>query len=455
VKEPRREPDKPATPALDYVASIPFDQRLYQHDIEGSIAHAKMLAKQGIIAESEAETIIKGLNSIRKAIERGKFQFKTELEDIHMNIEAALFEKIGDVAGKLHTARSRNDQIALDMRLFLKQEIAKTIDRVKALQAALVEMAEQNKSVIMPGYTHLQQAQPVLLAHHLLAYFEMLQRDRERFEDCLKRTDVLPLGSGALAGAPYPLDREFVARELGFSRVSANSMDAVSDRDFVIEYQAAAAITMMHLSRLAEELILWSSSEFGFIEVGDAFTTGSSIMPQKKNPDVAELVRGKTGRVYGNLIGILTIMKALPLAYNRDMQEDKERLFDTVDTLQASLEVFAGMIKTLRINTERISQAMKTDYILATDLADYLVKKGMPFRQAHGVVARLSQHALSKGKSFHELPLKEYRKFSPLFARDVYRITVQSAVAARDAVGGTSPRQVGRALKRAKRLLGR
>jgi argininosuccinate lyase len=341
------------------------------------------------------------------------------------------------------------------MRLFLKQEIAKTIDRVKALQAALVEMAEQNKSVIMPGYTHLQQAQPVLLAHHLLAYFEMLQRDRERFEDCLKRTDVLPLGSGALAGAPYPLDREFVARELGFSRVSANSMDAVSDRDFVIEYQAAAAITMMHLSRLAEELILWSSSEFGFIEIGDAFTTGSSIMPQKKNPDVAELVRGKTGRVYGNLIGILTIMKALPLAYNRDMQEDKEGLFDTVDTLQASLEVFAGMIKTLRINTERISQAMKTDYILATDLADYLVKKGMPFRQAHGVVARLSQHALSKGKSFHELPLKEYRKFSPLFARDVYRITVQSAVAARDAVGGTSPRQVGRALKRAKRLLGR
>jgi argininosuccinate lyase len=455
VKEPRREPDKPATPALDYVASIPFDQRLYQHDIEGSIAHAKMLAKQGIIAESEAETIIKGLNSVRKAIERGKFQFKTELEDIHMNIEAALFERIGDVAGKLHTARSRNDQIALDMRLFLKQEIAKTIDRVKALQAALVEMAEQNKSVIMPGYTHLQQAQPVLLAHHLLAYFEMFQRDRERFEDCLKRTDVLPLGSGALAGAPYPLDREFVARELGFSKVSANSMDAVSDRDFVIEYEAAAAITMMHLSRLAEELILWSSSEFGFIEIGDAFTTGSSIMPQKKNPDVAELARGKTGRVYGNLIGILTIMKALPLAYNRDMQEDKEGLFDTVDTLQASLEVFAGMIKTLRINTERISQAMKTDYILATDLADYLVKKGMPFRQAHGVVARLSQHALSKGKSFHELPLKEYRKFSPLFARDVYRITVQSAVAARDAVGGTSPRQVGRALKRAKRLLGR
>jgi len=455
VKRPQRKPDKAETPALSYVASIPFDQRLYQHDIEGSIAHAKMLARQGIIAKSEANTIIKGLRAIRKEIEQGKFQFKTELEDIHMNIEAALFERIGDVAGKLHTARSRNDQVALDLRLFLKQEIAKTIDKVKALQAGLVELAEQNKSVIMPGYTHLQQAQPVLLAHHLLAYFEMLQRDRERFEDCLKRTDVLPLGSGALAGAPYPLDREFVARELGFSKVSANSMDAVSDRDFVIEYQAAAAITMMHLSRLAEELILWSSSEFGFIEIGDAFTTGSSIMPQKKNPDVAELARGKTGRVYGNLMAILTTMKALPLAYNRDMQEDKEGLFDTVDTLQASLEVFAGMVKTIKVNRERISQAMKTDYILATDLADYLVKKGMPFRQAHGVVARLSQHALSKNKNFRELPLKEYKRFSALFAQDVYRITVQSAVAARNVVGGTSPREVGRALTRAKRLLGR
>jgi len=455
VKQPRREPDKAETPALSYVASIPFDQRLYQHDIEGSIAHARMLAKQGIIAESEANTIIKALLAIRNEIEQGNFRFKTELEDIHMNIEAALFERIGDVAGKLHTARSRNDQIALDMRLFLKEEIPRTIDKVKALQAALVELAEQNKSVIMPGYTHLQQAQPVLLAHHLLAYFEMLQRDRERFEDCLKRTDVLPLGSGALAGAPYPLDREFVARELGFSEVSTNSMDAVSDRDFVIEYQAAAAIAMMHLSRLAEELILWSSSEFGFIEIGDAFTTGSSIMPQKKNPDVAELTRGKTGRVYGNLMAILTTMKALPLAYNRDMQEDKEGLFDTVDTLQSSLEVFAEMVKTIKVNTDRISQAMKTDYILATDLADYLVKKGMPFRQAHSVVAKLSQHALSKGKNFHELPLREYKRFSPLFARDVYKITVQSSVAARNVVGGTSPRQVARALRRAKRLLGR
>ncbi len=437
----------------DYVASIPFDRRLYRQDIEGSIAHAGMLAKQGIIAKSEAKTIIKGLNSIRKEIEQGKFQFKTELEDIHMNIEASLFDKIGDVAGKLHTARSRNDQIALDLRLFVKEEILKTIDKIKALQTSLVELAEANKAVVMPGYTHLQQAQPVLLAHHLLAYFDMFQRDRERFHDCLGRTDVLPLGSGALAGVPYPLDRKSVARELGFGKVSTNSLDAVSDRDFVIEYEAAAAIAMMHLSRLAEELILWSSSEFGFIEIGEAFTTGSSIMPQKKNPDVAELSRGKTGRVYGNLMGILTTMKSLPLAYNRDMQEDKEGLFDTVDTLHTSLEVFAGMIKTIRVNTERISQAMKTDYILATDLADYLVKKGMPFREAHGVVARLSEYAMSKGRSFRELGRKEYKKFSPLFGGAVYKITPESSVAARNVAGGTSPQQVAKALRRAKRLI--
>ena len=439
--------------ARDYLASIPFDRRLYRQDIAGSIAHAGMLAKQGIIAESEAETIIDGLESIQKEIERGKFQFKTELEDIHMNIEARLFKKIGNVAGKLHTARSRNDQIALDLRLFVKEEIGKTIKKIRALQAALVELAEANKAVIMPGYTHLQQAQPVLLAHHLLAYFEMLQRDKERFQDCLGRADVLPLGSGALAGVPYPVDREFMADELGFSKVSANSLDAVSDRDFVIEYEAAAAITMMHLSRLAEEFILWSSNEFGFIEIGEAFTTGSSIMPQKKNPDVAELARGKTGRVYGHLMGILTTMKSLPLAYNRDMQEDKEGLFDTVDTLQTSLEVFAGLVKTIKINTERISQAMKTDYMLATDLADYLVKKGMPFREAHGVVAKLSKYALSKGRNLQELGRKEYKKFSTLFGGDVYEITPESSVAARNVAGGTAPKQVGKALRRAKRLI--
>ena len=439
--------------AQDYAASIPFDRRLYREDIEGSIAHTRMLAKQEIIAESEAEAIIKGLNSIRREIERGKFQFRTELEDIHMNIEARLFEKIGDVAGKLHTARSRNDQMALDLRLLVKEEIGKTVGTIKALQISLVELAQGNKDVIMPGYTHLQQAQPVLLAHHLLAYFEMFQRDKERFHDCLGRADFMPLGSGALAGVPYPIDREFVAQALGFSKVSNNSLDAVSDRDFIIEYEAAAAITMMHLSRLAEEFILWSSSEFGFIQIGEAFTTRSSIMPQKKNPDVTELARGKTGRVYGHLTAILTIMKSLPLAYNRDMQEDKEGLFDTVDTLQSSLEVFAGMLKAIEVNTGRIAQAMRTDYTLATDLADYLVKKGLPFRKAHSVIARLSEYAMSRGKTFKELGRKEYRDFSPLFAGDVYDITSESSVAARDVIGGTSPQQVAKALKRARRLL--
>jgi len=439
--------------ARNYAASIPFDRRLYRQDIDGSIAHARMLAKQEIIAGSEAVAIIKGLNSIRKEIERGRFQFRTEFEDIHMNIEARLFEKIGDVAGKLHTARSRNDQMALDLRLFVKEEILKTIGKIRALQIALVELAVANKDVIMPGYTHLQQAQPVLLAHHLLAYFEMFQRDKERLHDCLERTDVMPLGSGALAGVPYPIDREFVAKELGFSKVSTNSLDAVSDRDFIIEYEAAAAIAMMHLSRLAEELVLWSSSEFGFIEIGEAFTTGSSIMPQKKNPDVAELARGKTGRVYGHLMGMLTIMKSLPLAYNRDMQEDKEGLFDAVDTLQTSLEAFAGMVRAIEVNTGRIAQAMRTDYILATDLADYLVKKGMPFRKAHGVIAKLSEYAMSKGKNFWELGRKEYREFSVLFTGDVYDMTLESSVAARDVIGGTSPQQVAKALRRARRLM--
>jgi len=434
---------------INYTASIPFDQRLYRQDIKGSIAHASMLAKQGIITESDAKAIIKGLNSIREEIEQGKFPFSTELEDIHMNIEARLFEKIGDVAGKLHTARSRNDQVTLDMRLFLKEEIPKTIDTIKALQSSLVELAEVNKEVIIPGYTHLQQAQPVLLAHHLLAYFEMFQRDKERFSDCLKRTDVLPLGSGALAGVAYPVDRQFLAQELGFSEISNNSIDAVSDRDFVVEFQAAAALTMMHISRLAEEIVLWSSSEFGFIEIGKDFTTGSSIMPQKKNPDVAELARGKTGRIYGNLMSIITTMKGLPLAYNRDMQEDKQGLFDTLDTLHSTLEIFAEMLKTIKVNTRRVREAIK-DYILATDLADYLVKKGMPFREAYSVVAKLSEYAINKGKNFRELSLKEYDKFSPLFTEDVYNITLESSIAARNVIGGTSPQQVEQALKKAR-----
>jgi len=436
----------------EYTASIAFDQRLYRQDIRGSIAHANMLAKQGIIAESEAESIISGLSSIQEEIEQGKLRFKTELEDIHMNIEARLFEKIGDVAGKLHTARSRNDQIALDVRLFLKEEIEATITKLKELQSSLLELAEANKDVIMPGYTHLQQAQPVLLAHHLLAYFGMFQRDKERFHNCLNRTDVLPLGSGAMAGVPYPVDREFLAHELGFAKISTNSLDAVSDRDFIIEYQACAAIAMMHLSRLAEEIILWSSTEFEFIEIDEAFTTSSSIMPQKKNPDVAELARGKTGRVYGNLISILTTIKALPLAYNRDMQEDKEGLFDTIDTLHYSLEIFAEMVGAIKVNASRIRGAIK-DYILATDLADYLVKKGIPFREAHGIVAKLSEYAISNHKSFHNLSMIECQKFSPLFAEDVYDITLESSVAARNIIGGTSPQQVEKALARAKEFI--
>jgi len=439
--------------AQNYVASIPFDQRLYHQDIKGSIAHTKMLEKQGIITKNDAAAIVTGLSSIQKEMEQGKFQFKIEREDIHMNIEARLFEEIGDVAGKLHTARSRNDQIALDLRLFVKEEISKTIDELKILQSSLIKLAETNKSVIMPGYTHLQQAQPVLLAHHLLAYFEMFQRDKERLYDCLKRTEVLPLGSGALAGVPYPINREFVARELGFSKVSTNSLDAVSDRDFIIEYESCAAITMMHLSRLAEEIILWSSAEFSFIEIGEAYTTGSSIMPQKKNPDVVELARGKTGRVYGHLIAILTTMKALPLAYNRDMQEDKEGLFDTVDTLHSTLAIFAEMIKTIKVNVKHVREAIKKDYILATDLADYLVKEGLPFREAHSVISKLSRHAINKNKSFHELSLGEYHDFSPLFKEDVYDITLSSSIAARNVIGGTSPQQVETSLTRAREIL--
>ena len=438
-----------------YTASIPFDWRLYPYDITGSIAHAKMLAKQGIISDKEAETITKGLASVREEIERGEFQFKPELEDIHMNIESRLLEKVGEVGGKLHTARSRNDQVALDLRLFAKEAISDTLVRLREFQRAVISLAEANKDVIIPGYTHLQPAQPVLLAHHLLAYFEMLQRDFARFSDCLKRTDVMPLGSGALAGVAYNIDREFLARELGFSQVSQNSIDAVSDRDFVLEYEAAASLCLMHISRLAEEIILWSSAEFNFIELDEAYTTGSSIMPQKKNPDVAELARGKTGRVYGRLMALLTTMKGLPLSYNKDMQEDKEGFFDTVDTLLSTLEVFTGMVKTLRVKAENIGRAVEQGYILATDLADYLVKNGEAFRTAHDIVARLVSYAMERGKPFTELSLAEYKNFSPLFEEDVYSITVASSIAARDIIGGTAPRQVEWALAAAKKIVGK
>jgi argininosuccinate lyase len=439
----------------NYVASIPFDWRLYKQDIAGSIAHAQMLAKQGLISEKDAELITSGLVSIREEIEQGKIEFKIELEDIHMNIESRLFEKIGDVAGKLHTARSRNDQVALDLRLFIKEAIGETVSKLKHFQLALLDVAEANKSVIMPGYTHLQQAQPVLFAHHLLAYFEMLERDVMRFQDCLKRTDVLPLGSGALAGVGYSVDRDFVAKKLDFSEVSRNSLDAVSDRDFVIEYEAAAAITMMHISRLAEEIVLWSSEEFSFVELDEAYATSSSIMPQKKNPDVAELARGKTGRVYGNLLGLLTVMKGLPLAYNRDMQEDKEGLFDTVDKLLTTLAVFTGLIKGLKINAVRMRQVTSGSYLLATDVADYLAHKGLPFREAHKIVGELVKYAVNKSKSLQELSLDEYRSFSPLFAEDVHRITVETSVAARNVVGGTAPKQVLSALSIARKLVGK
>ena len=436
-----------------YTESISYDWRLYKYDIAGSIAHAKMLAKQGIITAKDAQAICRGLAAIQTEIENGKFVFKEEQEDIHMNIEARLIDKIGDVGRKLHTARSRNDQVALDVRMYVRDAIFNTIVKIKALQGALLDVAEANKDAVMPGYTHVQRAQPVLFAHHLLAYCEMLERDVDRFFDGLMRADVMPLGSGALAGTPYPLDRESVAKELGFGGISQNSMDAVSDRDFVIEYEAAASITMMHISRLAEELVLWSTPEFGFIEIDDAYATSSSMMPQKKNPDVAELARGKTGRVYGHLMATLTLMKGLPLTYNRDMQEDKEGLFDTVDTLLGTLDVFADMVATLKFNAGRAAKAAGEGYILATDLADYLVAKGVPFREAHGVVAGLVQYAVDKGKGLDKLTLSDYKKFSPKFGKDVFKISAQTSVADRNTIGGTSPAQVKKQLARMRKLV--
>jgi argininosuccinate lyase len=438
-----------------YTVSISYDRRLYRQDIAGSIAHACMLARQGIIPDGDAEQIVLGLASIREEIERGDFPWREDLEDIHMNVEARLHEKLGsEVAGKLHTGRSRNDQVALDMRMYIKEAISDTVAAISRLQAAFLDVAEAHKGTVMPGYTHLQKAQPVLFAHHVLAYVEMLERDRSRFQDCFRRVDVLPLGSGALAGVPYPTDREFLANELGFSRVSANSMDAVSDRDFIAEYQSCAAICMMHVSRLAEEFVLWSSQEFGFIRLAEEYTTGSSIMPQKRNPDFAELARGKTGRVYGNLMGILTVLKGLPLTYNRDLQEDKEGAFDTTDTLLATLEVLAGMVATMEVDARRTARLSQDGYMLATDLADYLVtRKGVPFREAHGIVSRLCQYAISQNKGLHQLTLDEYRQFSSEFDEDAYEVTPEASIAARDLPGGTSPRQVEEALRQARALL--
>ncbi|MDP6102313.1 MAG: argininosuccinate lyase [Dehalococcoidia bacterium] len=438
-----------------YTASIHYDRRLYRQDVAGSMAHVRMLAKQGIITDKEAERIGMGLSSIRQEIEEGSFPWRADLEDLHVNIEARLFQKIGDVAGKLHTGRSRNDQVATDMRLYCKETIGDTLEKLKALQAALLAAAEAHRAVVVPGYTHLQRAQPVLFSHHLLAYFHMLQRDWKRFQECLHRTDILPLGSGALAGVPYPIDREFVAKELGFSGISPNSMDTVADRDFLVEYHADAAVCMMHLSRLAEELVLWSSQEFGFVRLGDDYTTGSSIMPQKRNPDFAELARGKTGRVYGHLMGILTMLKGLPLTYNRDLQEDKEGFFDTVDTLLSTLEAFTGMMSTLTVDAKRTREAAQDSNILATDLADYLVSKGESFRSAHGIVSKLVRYADAQGKELSEMHLEDYKKLSPRFDEDVFAISMESSIAGRDVPGGTSPRRVEEALKEAHRLLER
>ncbi len=437
----------------EFTESISYDQRLFREDIVGSIAHAKMLAERKIINWQEAEQIITGLEEIREDIGKGEFEFDQSLEDIHMNIETRLFEKVGEVAGKLHTARSRNDQIATDTRFYVKDVMLQNEAQLRGLQEVILDLAESNREVIVPGYTHMQRAQPILLAHHLLAYFEMFRRDVERLNDCLKRVDVLPLGSGALAGVPYSIDRRLLCKELGFANSSANSIDAVSDRDYLIEYQSAASIVMMHLSRLAEELILWSTAEFGFVEIDDAYATSSSIMPQKKNPDVAELARGKTGRVYGNLMAILTTMKGLPLAYNRDLQEDKESLFDTADTLSKTLNVFTGMMKTLKFNADRMLQAAGESFTLATDMADYLAKKGMPFREAHGIVGKLVLDAVTQGKSLQELSLADYQNLSDLFEDDVLSITVESSIAARNVPGGTAPKQVEKALKKARNIL--
>ena len=443
-----------AEAVVKYTTSLPFDRRMYRQDTQGSIAHARMLAKQGIISADDAKGLEEGLKTVTRELDEGKFIFKPELEDIHMAIESRLLEIAGPVAGKLHTARSRNDQVALDMRLYTRDAIKETMKGVRNFQLALVEQADKNAAVLMPGYTHMQLAQPVLLGHHLLAYFEMLQRDYERFGDCFKRTDVMPLGSGALAGAAYNLDREFVAKELGFSGISRNSLDAVSDRDFVIEYMGAASICMMHISRLAEELVIWSSSEFGFVEMDDSYATASSIMPQKKNPDVAELGRGKTGRVFGHLAGMLATMKGLPLSYNRDLQEDKEGLFDTVDTLVASLEVFAGMVGTLEFKPQNMRRSLDKGFILATDVADYLVKKGLSFRDAHGVTGRLVNYAIGKGKTFESLSLGEYREFSPLFEEDVRFITAETSIASKNVPGGTAPGEVSKQIIRCKKILG-
>jgi argininosuccinate lyase len=438
-----------------FTASVGFDRRLYRHDIAGSIAHARMLTHVGVLSAAECELIVKGLREIEAEIDAGTFPWNTALEDVHMNIEARLIERIGDAGKKLHTGRSRNDQVATDMRLYLRDGIDETVVAIRRLQEALLAVAEREAETILPGFTHLQVAQPVTFGHHLLAWFEMLARDRARFADCRKRVNVMPLGSAALAGTSYPIDRLHTAKALGFDAPAENSLDAVSDRDFVIEYVAAAAVLMMHLSRFSEEIILWSSSQFGFIELSDAFCTGSSIMPQKKNPDVPELVRGKVGRVYGHLTGLLTLMKGQPLAYNKDNQEDKEPLFDTFDTVLGCLKVFADMIPAMAVRRAAMHEAARRGFATATDLADYLVRKGVAFRDAHEIVGRAVRHGIETGKDLGEMPLEDLRTFSDAIGEDVRAVlTLEGAVAARNHLGGTAPDQVRAAIRRARKLLG-
>ncbi len=427
----------------EWAASIDFDQILYKEDIEGSLAHAGMLAKQGIISEDDANLIKSGLMEIQDDIEAGKVEFDVDTEDIHMNIEALLTEKIGDAGKRLHTGRSRNDQVATDIRLYQKDKILETVMLLNELRKELVKLAKEHQDTVMPGYTHLQRAQPVTLAFHLMAYYQMFKRDSDRFWDCYKRTDILPLGSGAMSGTTYDTDREFMKEELDFSDITANAMDAVSDRDFALEYISGASITMMHLSRFCEELIMWSSTEFSFVEMDDSFSTGSSIMPQKKNPDMAELIRGKTGRVYGNLITLLTIMKGLPLAYNKDMQEDKLPLFDTVDTLTSCLLVFKDMIATMSVNDKRTEQAAKSGFMNATDAADYLVKKGVPFRDSHEIIGKLVLYCIENNEAIDDLSIDELKGFSDKFEKDVYdHIDIRSCIDAKLSSGSTSKESV-------------
>ncbi|PMB01758.1 argininosuccinate lyase [Fischerella thermalis CCMEE 5273] len=439
----------------EYTASIHFDQLLVEEDIRGSLAHVAMLGESGILSVDEVETITRGLERIRERVRAGEVTFSVALEDIHMNIEHLLIEEVGPVGGKLHTARSRNDQVALDMHLYIRARTWEIIQGLLAVQRALVKQAEAHVDTLLPGYTHLQRAQPVRLAHHLLAYVEMFQRDVERFQDSYKRVNMMPLGAGAIAGTPFPVDRERVAAELGFDRLYENSMDAVSDRDYLVEFLANASLIMVHLSRLSEELILWSSEEFGYVELDDAFCTGSSMMPQKKNPDVPELIRGKTGRVMGHWVALMTTLKALPLTYNKDMQEDKEGVFDTVATLTGALALTAPMLEGMSVNVERMRRHAEAGFAAATDVADYLAAKGVPFREAHAVVGRLVLHCIQTGKTLSGLSLEQYQSFHPSFEADIHgRIEIEAVADARDVRGGTARKRVLKSLKQKKEQLG-